>query len=426
MSLLTDPPDLHHIRAEYARRGLDQLDDVRLVAAVSEVVRRPRVQPADSFVLHSPLELCARTTLLPRVAPAAREAARLRIVAMAAQLHAFGPAVDEPAGRSFDSTAAAAGRLVEVIEAGDLDEVDAVARWLGRAARAPELARLLADAIVPRTGAAAHGPIFLHLLPRVAPRGELGGELLRQLARELAREPTWRLRWIERVSEAGLPGGDASSLMEALAASPQLGPAASSFIHPVMIRVDENGVAEQLLAGPVRQAALPEAACAVMRAAAFSMLQEPDDHAPYGWSHCLTMPQAVLALALNGSCGEARAALAVAATHVVGFRTAMAHRPLDPSLVPADPRMSLAAALEAGPDAAAGAAWHTPDSQRDALISELCTRASVQRDAHLVKYTLACVDAADWDRPAAHLYLAGAAKLVAYWRRRGDPADPLA
>ena len=57
------------------------------------------------------------------------------------------------------------------------------------------------------------------------------------------------------------------------------------------------------------------------------------------------------------------------------------------------------------------------------IVSQLATRASVQRDAHLVKYTLACLDAAAADPPQRRLYLAAAASLVAWWAVAG--AAPL-
>ena len=67
----------------------------------------------------------------------------------------------------------------------------------GRHASSARLAPLLADLVVPSLAAAAHGPIFLFQMPRVAPRGELTGELLRPLARELGRNPELEADWFE-------------------------------------------------------------------------------------------------------------------------------------------------------------------------------------------------------------------------------------
>ena len=125
------------------------------------------------------------------------------------------------------------------------------------------------------------------------------------------------------------------------------------------------------------------------------MLVEPPDYAPYGWTHCLTLPQAVLGIA--GACREPRAALAVAATFVVGFRAAFGVASLGHD-----------ADVEAPPES----------------VTELVTYAATHHDAHLVKYTLACLDAAAWDTERAGLYLSAAARLGRYWRELVPEPDP--
>ena len=366
----------------------DARSDAALVAAVGDVIRRPRVEPADSFVLHAPLELAARTALLPWVAPAARDEARQRLVELAASYSEAGDAVGDPAPRELTSLAAGADRLRDAIDAGDLDEVDATAAWLGRAASPSELRALLADALVPRLAAAAHAPIFLYLLPRVAPRGELTGELLRPLARELARAPEWRLTWHREV-QRGSPPLAASELTAAIAATPRLGLPGSDFIFPIMSQVERAGVAAELLSDIVARVEPHAAARAILRAAAQSMLTEPPDFVPYGWSHCLTLPQAVLGIA--GACTDPATPLAIAATFVVGFRAALAAEPLSDD---------------------------APVATTPVSVTELATFAATHQDAHLVKYTLACLDAAAWDPAASARYLAAAARLGNYWKER--------
>src|SRR5581483_11953738 len=99
--------------------------------------------------------------------------------------------------------------------------------------------------------------------------------------------------------------------------------------------------------GPVTGAGdVAASAAAVQRAAAWSMLTEPGDHAPYGWTHCLTLPQAVLGVA--AALPELSVAVAVAATYVVGFRSALAVNPLEP-VVPPDPDVPLVEAFRIGP-----------------------------------------------------------------------------
>lgn len=395
----------------------DQVSDVRLVAQVGEVLAVPRTDQADSFVLHAPLELVARSALLPYVQPAHREQARRRITAIADEYEDFGPPVAEPAAADYASIGDAASRLVAAIDRGELDDVDTVARWLGRAANAHELQAVLSAGVVKRLAAAAHAPIFLYQLPRIAPRGEVTGELLRGLARELGRAPGWRLHWFDEPRDGAAPARaiTGSEVFDAIAATP-LGTADSGptpFIYPLMARVDESGTAAAKLRGVIDGPPDPDQGRAVLRAAAWSMLLEPGDHAPYGWSHCLTLPQAVLGLAPGAV--DANTALAIAATYVLAFRSALARNPLVPEFAAPDPGVPLSEALAGPPAVAAAAAWHLPAASVPQLISELATRASVQRDAHLVKYTLACLDAAADDRTHQRLYLATAASLVGWW-----------
>ena len=64
---------------EYDRRGLGRVGDHRLVELAAEIVGVPRAEvPAErfSFVLHAPLELMARSALLPYVDDAGRRRAR--------------------------------------------------------------------------------------------------------------------------------------------------------------------------------------------------------------------------------------------------------------------------------------------------------------------------------------------------------------
>ena len=402
------------------RRHLDTGADTELVAAVAEVLRVPRSDPADSFVLHAPLELTARTALLPYLRPEHRRTARSSLVALAGEFEASGPPVDDPDPSQYTSIRDAAARLVGAIDAGDLDEVDTAARWLGRTASASELRDLLANSVIRRLAAAAHAPIFLYLLPRVAARGEISGELLRGLARELARQPDWRLRWID--DRPATPLSSPAALFDALASTPRIGAPADTFIYPLMSYVDEHGIAARLVGTITVATALAASGAAVRRAAAWSMLTEPDDHAPYGWTHCLTLPQAVLGVA--GALPDPSVAVAIAATYVIGFRSALAVNPLKP-MVPPDPGRSLLEALNAGPRIAAGAAWHAAPSTRGAVRAELAAQASIRRDAHLVKYTLACFDAAEADPTHEHLFLAAAASLVGWWTQTAGPEDPL-
>jgi hypothetical protein len=280
---------------------------------------------------------------------------------------------------------------------------------------ATELRQRLAQPVSASLAAAAHASILLYLLPRVALAADVPVSIVRGPARELARNPDWQLRWFDD------PDGivaTSRTLADALLEVPMLGLPGSNFIFPIMNQAEESGVAAKLLAGVIDGDA-ESAGRDLARIAALSMLQEPPDHAPYGWSHCLTMPQAVIALAGHGS--ESRTAIAVAATYVVGFRAALGERALDPAYQPAPPNtISLTEAIASSQHDAAATVWHAPDSALDEIITELATRAALHHDAHLVKYTLACFDAAAADPGCRRLYLSAAASLSAWWAQHPE------
>ncbi|MGZ4796034.1 MAG: hypothetical protein ACXVJ7_10260 [Acidimicrobiia bacterium] len=403
---------------------VESWSDVRLVAHVADGIRRPRRDPADSFILHAPLELLARAALLPWVAPAGRARARLRLLALLDQYESWAPAGDSPDPvdvRSEATPNAGAADLAAALVSGDLEAADAAARAVARVTDPHDVTALLAPAVLPNLAAAAHAPIFLMHLPRVAPRGEATTELLRPLARELARNPGLELTWVRERPRAR---GSAAALDDALSQVPVLGIPGSTFIFPLMHQVDRTGTAAALLGPSAAGVPARDAMPVVLRHAARAMLLADPGHAPYGWTHCLTMSQAALAIAESG--GDEQLAVDVAATYVVGFLAALAAGPVPRTVelpavdgsfddaVATDRLTAAAWALDA-PTGALGDVWTT-----------VATRASAQHDAHLVKYTLACRDAAVADPAAERLYLAAAASLLSFWESFVNPDDPLA
>ena len=197
-----------------------------------------------------------------------------------------------------------------------------------------------------------------------------------------------------------------------------------------MALVEQSGLAAELLAGPTESIGLRSARRTLLRVAAWSMLQDDPDHAPYGWTHCLTMPQAALGIAPTAH--EPADAVAVAATYVLGFRSTLGKVALDPHWSPEPltglgPEAELSTRLDAlagSPDEAAAATWHAPGTSVPAIVSRLAGYAASHPDAHLAKYTVACLDAASADPEADRLFLAAAAFLGAWWRRLPSD-DPL-
>jgi hypothetical protein len=339
--------------------------DAELIAECAAVIDVPKAVPANSFMLHAPLELLARAILLDRVPPASRPAARARL-------------------RWVADTYAAAGASIDPLPpATDLD----------------------VDVTMLSLAAAGHAPILLSLRRRVgAVSAGFGNPLV---ATEVGRYPDWKLSWPRARRTSGPSSGD---LARRLAAPPSPGDPGSDFIYPTMHLTETSGLAADVLEAPLRGMPVDDARRVLLRTAAQSMLQDNRDAAPYGWTHCLTMPQAVLVAADHGA--DADIAVAVAATYVLGFRATQGRVRIDPSWSP--PR-----------DTVAGAVWSAGDDELPSIVDELVSFGAIHPDAHVAKYTLACLDAADADPEARRLFLAAAAHLHEWWEPIRFEDDPI-
>ncbi|MEO5902147.1 MAG: hypothetical protein ABIR68_18720 [Ilumatobacteraceae bacterium] len=409
----------HDVVAAWHVRRLDELSDAALVGLATRHLAVPRRDPADSFVLHAPLELMARAALLRHVGPATRKRARQRIIRLTASYDSS-PAMTAP--RSTGGTAdvaAASSALHAAVAAGDLEGIDRATATLAAGTSAGELVAALADLVVGRLSAAGHGAIFLYHLPRLLAADPSAAAMARGLLRDIGRNPSWELTWMDHRESSRTPTRDlAMRLLDV--ASP--GPLDSNFIYPTMSLVERSGLAAELLDAPTKGLPVPEARHDLLRVAAWSMLQDDPVHAPYGWSHALTMPQGALGVA--PSCAAPQRAVAVAATFVLGLRATLGSVVLDPTWHP-ERRDDLdpSTFLDAGPDGAAAAVWHTSDGELPGFVDRLVTHAALHQDAHLAKYTLACIDATRDDPAAGRLFLAAAAFLGGWWRTRGDDDD---
>lgn len=418
---MTQPPvGIESVHRTYRELGGETASDADLVRRVSRRVEVPRDDHADSFILHAPLEVLARAALLPWAEPDARPVARLRLAALVARYEAQAPYVPAPDPTGDGSPTA---DLAGALSAGDLEAADLAAQAVAAAVAPADLAGVLGDAVLPSLAAAGHAPIFLYLLPRVAPRAEASTAMLRPLVRELARFPHLQLEWIrDRPSTGGSP----AALDAALRTLPALGVPGSTFISPLMHQVDRDVAPTRL--GPALAGVTPAAARTVLlRAAARAMVLGPAQHAPYGWSHALTMTQAAVAIAPR--LADPSLGVAVAATYLTGFLAALATESIPGTVELDSPGGTFADALELGMRPSAGRAWHAGRAEFDEIRTEIVSRVVVRHDAHLIKYTLACLDAMAADPEAGNLYLAAAATLLAFWTGPGpdgfESDDPL-
>ncbi len=404
-----DPDDVDR---EYRRRHLGEFSDDQLFGITARVVARPKQDRASSFILHAPLELLARRALLRLVRPDRRHGVRKRMVRVAATYARAGHPLEPVADRTFESPAAARSAILHATREKDLDLVDAAASWLSRHASTDDV-MALAPSTVTSLAAAGHASIYFFHLGRTAAGNRAALALLRPLIREVARQPELRVEWTQH--EIDTRGSDARSFADALACTPRLGFPGSDFIFPTVHQVDCGGQARDVI-----NASLPSdlaaAGRAMLRVAATSMLQDDITFAPYGWSHCLTLPQSVLGIIPWLS--NPTVATATAATYVVAFRAAQASRDVDIDRKPDRTTTTPADAIDADPETAASGVYHASDDELATIVGELAARAATHQDAHVAKYTLACLDAAVDDPSQRHLYFAAAAYLGAWWANR--------
>jgi hypothetical protein len=358
---------------------LASLSDRDLTTTVLESLTSPPAADADSFVLHAPLELMARAELLPSVEPSHRDEARQRIVDIADEWARHTPHEPPPTTRPTLS-------LPEAIAAGDLAEADRALVDLATHQTIDRFVTTAGNTLLAHLGGAGHLAIFLDQLTRQhrpSPALIASG---RALVRDLARHPDWTTRWVDAPStDTPRP---ATSFLDVLTAPPPAGDPGNNFIYPTMHLIDANGMAAELLTAPTQSVPADEARRQLLRIAAMSMLQDDPSNAPYGWSHCLTMPQAVLAVAPRTA--DPRRAIGIAATYVLGFRATLSSGPLDLGWRPSRPNAG-GRLLDAECGDAVSQAWHTDDLL--SVETQLATYAAVHHDAHLAKYTLACLHA---------------------------------
>ena len=143
---------------------------------------------------------------------------------------------------------------------------------------------------------------------------------------------------------------------------------------------------------------------AMLRCAALSMLQDTKSLAKYGWTHALTIPQAIHGISND------LAGLYLAASVAVSYR-GFGTQPLqgvnDKQLAEELYEIQVVKLRKRFPQ-------HEFDTIATSKAS-LALLASSLRDAHLVKFTLACFDMCNIDPDFEALYLAAAGRLLRIW-----------
>jgi hypothetical protein len=387
----------------WSKSTLSTCADTALIESVIDVIARPKRAAPSSFVLHAPLELLARARLLPLIDPSARDAARRRIAEVATRYAAAGEEVAHSAG-VFATKEAALDALKDALNCADSDAALASVVYLSSSHVRPstnELRRAIVDWVLPQLGAAGHAPILLATLPSATQRFRNATRLLCAPIYYLAGSTSGRMTWFTELtqSESTHTHCDASKAMQDELCTPPPVKSSSTYIAPTLFATQAHMASAPGFANACAMIDVINAERVLLRIAALSMLHDDDKSAPYGWTHCLTLPQAVLQN--RDAANDDRAVIAMAASYVYAFRATLSTVALTQAEV-----ANATKAYEEG----------LPEN-RNELKRQLATRAAIHHDAHLAKYTLACFDAASTDLAAEALYLHAARRLSDYWER---------
>jgi hypothetical protein len=418
------PPD--RIVESYRERKLDSLSDTELFRGAAHVISKPKVE-LSSFRVHAPLEVMARYSLLSLVSPADRELARIQMVATVAHYESRGESVSPPT-RKLPSMRPeeAVAELRRALQQGDVELADALCVRLADDCGLHSLLDSLGDLCMQTLSGAAHTHIGLMLMARMWNEvGPSGLSLARTGLRALAQEPQLNLRPVTRHDTLENPEKDLELRLSKVPAIPSN--KLSFGIQGMLQAAEKAGLVDQIVGDAVLSGENLEscegALRAVCRISAYSMLADSQEVAKYGWTHCLTIPQAAWALTRSlPGLSFARQAAHSATTWVIGHRASLGNGDLNLQLQFPEPAWELSDALARSSSAAASAAWHASADERPAIVRRLATEAAIRSDAHLVKYTGACLDAALQDSQHANLFHAAAAYLCSIWCR-GEPRE---
>ena len=290
------------------------------------------------------------------------------------------------------------------------------------------LVHTLTPLLLPTLTAASHSHIGLWLLLRHGAVGDPSDAgLLRAASRMLAADPKGRLASFAGMSAVHDPASKPLEktpeqvedwVLERLASPEKAGERALGGIRGLMEAAESAGAADRLFGDFIRRDLSAEQIDAgfraALRASAHAMLQDDAGIAKFGWSHCLTLPQAAFGLSSLGQ--ERKLGLAAALVWAAAYRTVLSKKKtLDFGYRPKKVEASLREALHGSPEEAAGRFWHMDTSETDEARRLLASEAAVRNDQHLAKYTRACFDMCGLDPTQWRLYMASTAKLCAIW-----------
>ena len=409
-----------NLTGQISEKDLFSLSDDSFFEWAAGLVSSPKSKLA-SFTMHAPLEIMARFLLLHRVAPEHQFLARLQIAASATRYTEIGQSLALPSVYTHGNALNGDGPLEKVIRSianGDVEgTVKASCEFVASGAY-PLLVDGLADHFVSHFSCGAHSHIYLHLLSLLSPSQQrVALPMLIGFANELSHHPRQVISPIENGAACYKIGADNEHLASTILNVTKLEPPSEGGISAMVAHSLAHKLDSELRSIIADQSLSDDSAddgfVLPCRIAAHSMIQEDGTHTCYGWTHALTLPQAVLGL--SGSFANPANAMLASNLYAISYQAILAKGRQNLSYLPPSNELSFDEALLHSPEAALAAGWHLPSELRQVAFGRLATEACIRPDCHCVKYVLAAWQMAEFDADFAHLYLAAACRLVHFW-----------
>jgi hypothetical protein len=406
---------------DFYQKKLSHLKDADFFQWAAGIVGKPK-EKLESFTMHAPLEIMARFLLLSHVQKKYHGLARLQMFASVVRYREIGGELKLPVKMPPNEILKAEPTLAKVreaIDAGDVERALTFSQALCNLESHTQLLCGLADKFVSHYSCGAHSHIYLHLfsqLPQMQQRAALPMSL--GFIHELARHPDQQV--IPAVTNArnGSAGHvHARALEDIVWDTPKLNAPSEEGISAMLAKSIKHGLDSDIRLNLAAQGKAPNPSdigfVLPCRIAAFSMIQEDDVHTRYGWTHALTLPQAVLGLSryLN----DPATGMMISNLYAVSYQAILAKASAKTDVNLPDSEQPFDEAIFHSSHMAMSAGWHLPLGQRVRAFERLATEACIRPDCHCVKYVLAAWQMAECDSRFGHVYLAAASRLVHNW-----------
>jgi len=341
-------------------------NDKELFDAVSAVVSIPKKRQSqffeNSFILHAPLELCARYYLLPLVDEPHSQAARERIKMIARRYSKYED---------------------DVVSTDAVQGIKDIVKWSRSHSHA------------------GHATILLALLDVLDDTNESLIEIMNRMNSFISEGDNGTINEIASSNS----GFENESLLQWLinnVANATSVEGDTTTIKAIVQSAENAGVIEPLVScwrnsDYTRDDYIDFLYPALMRISTLSMLKEDETNSKYGWSHALTIPHSHFVLAK--SFGEETELFISALTYVAAFRSTMGRYEITSSDF-----------------------QNYFDQNEESIftshyeeITKIISLASTMEDAHLVKYVYTNFDLMKRDPQYSALYIAAAKRLLDIW-----------